>query len=124
MEVLNSLTIAQRTLVNKTLRIIRLSNLEENNVSVLDMNAIRREYSVLSSNCIAMIVCYTLETVTEKIFDSQLGFIKNGEFLLVAYDGQLVFYNSNSQEIKRLQVRGLLITSPAIVYEESLWVEV
>ena len=124
MEVLNSLTIAQRTLVNKTLRIIRLSNLEENNVSVLDMNAIRREYSVLSSNCIAMIVCYTLETVTEKIFDSQLGFIKNGEFLLVAYDGQLVFYNSNSQEIKSLQVRGLLITSPAIVYEESLWVEV
>jgi hypothetical protein len=123
MEVLNSLTIAQRTLVNKTLRIIRLSNLEENNVSVLDMNAIWREYSVLSSSCIAMIVCYTLETVTEKIFDSQLGFTKNGEFLLVAYDGQLVFYNSNSQEIKSLQVRGPLNTSRAIVYEESLWVE-
>ena len=70
-----------------------------------------------------MIVCYTLETVTEKIFDSQLGFIKNGEFLLVAYDGQLVFYNSNSQEIKSLQVRGLLNTSRTIVYEESLWVE-
>jgi hypothetical protein len=50
----------------------------------------------------------------------QLGFTMNDELLMVAHDGQLVSYNSNAQEIKSLQVRGLLKATQAIVYKESL----
>jgi hypothetical protein len=49
-----------------------------------------------------------------------LGFAKNDELLLVDSSGQLVSYNSNAQEIKSLQVRGLLQAPQAIVYNESL----
>ena len=49
-----------------------------------------------------------------------LGFAKNDELLLVDNNGQLVSYNSNAQEIKSLQVRGLLNATQAIVYKESL----
>ena len=44
----------------------------------------------------------------------------NDELLMVSRDGQLVLYNSNAQEIKSLQVRGLLNATQAIVYKESL----
>jgi hypothetical protein len=50
----------------------------------------------------------------------QLGFTMNDELLMAARDGQLVSYNSNAQEIKSLQVRGLLKATHAIVYKESL----
>ena len=132
-------------MTEEVFRIIRLPDLDENNVSALDKNAIWREYSVLN-NCIAMIVYDIQETVTEKIFDiwvmrqygvkeswtkqfvigplsgiqNPLQFTLNDELLMVAHDGQLVSYNLNAQEIKSLQVRGLLNATQAIDYKESL----
>ena len=125
-------------------QIIRLPNLEDND-NASESKVFWPEFSVFH-NCIAMIIYDLKQTVTEKIFEIwvmheygveeswnkqfvigpllgiqfPLGFAKNDELLLVDSSRQLVSYNSNAQEIKSLQVRGLLQAPQAIVYNESL----